>query len=62
MAWGSVADTAIATMQDFLGLGSEARMNTPSVPDGNWCWRMVPGQLTDSLSERIAALTKIYWR
>lgn len=62
MAWGSVADTAIATMQDFLGLGSEARMNTPSVPDGNWCWRMVPGQLTASLSERIAALTKIYWR
>jgi 4-alpha-glucanotransferase len=32
--------------QDVLGLGSEARMNTPGEPDGNWAWRLEPGQLT----------------
>ena len=36
----SVADRVLFPMQDVLGLGSEARMNTPSVPSGNWRWRM----------------------
>jgi 4-alpha-glucanotransferase len=36
----SVADTVVFPMQDVLGLGSEARMNTPSVASGNWRWRM----------------------
>jgi 4-alpha-glucanotransferase len=36
----SVADTVVFPMQDLLGLGSEARMNTPSVASGNWRWRM----------------------
>jgi 4-alpha-glucanotransferase len=40
----SVADTVIFPMQDILGLGSEARMNTPSVASGNWRWRMTPYQ------------------
>ncbi len=35
----SPADTAIIPMQDLLGLGSEARINTPGMPDGNWVWR-----------------------
>jgi 4-alpha-glucanotransferase len=39
-AWASVAQTAIAPMQDFLGLGSEARFNTPGVSEGNWAWRL----------------------
>lgn len=39
-AWASVADTAIAPMQDFLRLGSEARLNTPGVAAGNWAWRL----------------------
>ncbi len=39
-AWASVAATAIAPMQDFLGLGSEARLNTPGRADGNWGWRL----------------------
>jgi 4-alpha-glucanotransferase len=38
----SVADTVVFPMQDVLGLGSEARMNTPSVASGNWRWRMTP--------------------
>lgn len=62
MAWGSVADTAVATMQDFLGLGSEARMNTPSTPMGNWCWRARPEDFSAELAEKIHDLTVTYWR
>jgi 4-alpha-glucanotransferase len=40
IAASSTADLAIITAQDVLGLGSEARMNTPSTPKGNWAWRM----------------------
>jgi len=40
MAFSSVARTAIVPAQDIFGLGSEARMNTPSVPLGNWAWRL----------------------
>jgi 4-alpha-glucanotransferase len=36
----SVAGWVLFPAQDVLGLGSEARMNTPSVPSGNWRWRM----------------------
>lgn len=39
LANASVADTAIVPLQDVLGLGSEARMNTPGVAAGNWSWR-----------------------
>ena len=35
----SVADVAIVPLQDVLGLGSEARMNTPARAEGNWAWR-----------------------
>jgi len=36
-----------------LGLGSEARMNTPGKRDGNWRWRLEPGQLTPELAARL---------
>lgn len=39
-AWASVAHTAVAPMQDVLGLGAEARMNTPGIAKGNWGWRL----------------------
>ena len=61
-AWSSVASMAIAPIQDFLGLGSEARINTPGVASGNWQWRLKDGVLTDELAERIAKLTKVYSR
>ena len=61
-AWSSVANMAISPVQDFLGLGSEARINTPGVAAGNWQWRLRHGVLTDELAERIAKLTKIYSR
>ena len=61
-AWSSVANMAIAPIQDFLGLGSEARINTPGVASGNWQWRLKDGVLSDELAERIAKLTKVYSR
>lgn len=40
----SVAHLAIIPAQDLMGLGSEARMNTPGTTGGNWQWRLTPGQ------------------
>ena len=40
LAWQSVADLAIAPVQDVLRLGSEARMNTPGTAADNWAWRL----------------------
>ena len=61
-AWASIADTAVAQMQDFLELGSEARMNIPSTLGGIWQWRMRSDALTDQLSKEIYELTRIYGR
>ncbi len=61
-ALSSVADTAIIPVQDYLGLGSEARVNVPSTLGNNWKWRLRAGQLDDSLAERIREMTKLYGR
>jgi 4-alpha-glucanotransferase len=61
-AWGSVADFAIAPMQDVLNLGSEARMNVPGTPSGNWTWRMTDEQMATPALERLADLTELYYR
>jgi 4-alpha-glucanotransferase len=61
-AMASVAHTVIFPAQDVLGLGSEARMNTPSVPSGNWRWRLNNGELTSSLSRRLRTLAALYQR
>lgn len=61
-ALASVADTAIIPIQDYLGLGSEARINTPSTLGDNWKWRLLPGQLDDELAEEIRRFTKLYGR
>ncbi len=58
----SVADTAIIPAQDLLGLGNEARMNLPATTDGNWKWRLKPGELSDELAERLKEMTEIYGR
>jgi 4-alpha-glucanotransferase len=62
LAWASVADVALAPMQDLLALGSEARMNHPGRPAGNWAWRLTPSALTDELGARLAELTELYSR
>jgi len=56
-AWESNANIAIAPMQDFLSLGSNARMNTPGNAGGNWQWRVMSAQLKTDLAERIRQLT-----
>ncbi len=61
-ALGSVADTAIIPMQDWLSLGSAARINHPSTLGGNWGWRMREGALTTELAARIGRMTRIYSR
>ena len=48
MALSSTADTAVIPMQDILGLGSECRMNTPSLKNGSWRWRLLPGELDEA--------------
>ncbi|WP_432405120.1 4-alpha-glucanotransferase [Wukongibacter sp. M2B1] len=61
-AWGSVGSLAIAQMQDFLGLGTEARMNVPSTLGGNWQWRLRKYDLAEELAEKIYRMTKLYGR
>lgn len=63
LAWGSVGDTAMTTVQDLLGLGQEARMNTPStLGPPNWCWRLEPGALTEGIARRLRGMTEVYGR
>jgi 4-alpha-glucanotransferase len=62
LAWASVADHAVAPLQDVLGLGAEARMNFPGVAEGNWEWRFCARQLTDAVLDRLGSLTELYAR
>ena len=63
LAWASTACTAMTTTQDLLELGHHARMNTPStLGPPNWCWRLLPGMLTDDIAGRLLTLTAIYGR
>ncbi|MFZ1049118.1 MAG: 4-alpha-glucanotransferase [Candidatus Sulfotelmatobacter sp.] len=49
----SVSNTAIAPMQDILGLGNEARMNLPGTSCGNWERRMKPGAAAAAIATRL---------
>ncbi|MFH1854079.1 MAG: 4-alpha-glucanotransferase, partial [Candidatus Omnitrophota bacterium] len=62
MCEASIANTVIIPMQDILGLGREARMNTPSESKGNWRWRLSHEQLKKSLAKEILDLVKKYGR
>jgi 4-alpha-glucanotransferase len=55
----SVASLAVIPLQDILGIGSEARMNTPSKHSGNWRWRFLPQMLGDVLAEKLALLAEV---
>ena len=59
---GSVAELFVAQMQDYLALGSEARVNVPGIGGGNWRWRMLPGAATETLAKEIKALTHTFGR
>lgn len=58
----SVAELFMAQLQDYLGLGAQARINTPGKPNGSWQWRLLPHQLTESLAEKLADMARIYGR
>jgi 4-alpha-glucanotransferase len=58
-AEASVAELAVVPAQDLLGLGAEARMNTPAVPSGNWSWRAPEASWTPELAEHLSALVEI---
>ena len=62
LAMGSVADLCVIPMQDYLGLGSEARINIPSTLGGNWVWRMKKGQFDEETAAEIYRVTKLYGR
>lgn len=62
MAFASVSDTCIIPMQDYLELGEEARINTPSTLGKNWSWRMTADACSDKLAARIGELVRIYKR
>jgi 4-alpha-glucanotransferase len=56
LCFSTKARLAIAPMQDYLGLGSEARLNTPGKPDGNWRWRTTAAELAESDGDYIGDL------
>ena len=55
-AFASNSRLAIAPLQDFLGLGSEARVNVPGTSGGNWRWRVLDAQLSREVCDNIASL------
>ena len=62
LAWASVADTAIAPMQDVLELDRSARINMPGVAFGNWGWQMKSGAYTGRTEKGLREVTRIYDR
>ncbi|MDD5438763.1 MAG: 4-alpha-glucanotransferase [Candidatus Omnitrophica bacterium] len=62
LALMSVADLTVFPLQDIIGLGIEGRMNTPSVPTGNWSWRFKQDQVTQQITDRLAEMTWVYGR
>jgi 4-alpha-glucanotransferase len=58
-AQGSPASLSVAPLQDVLGLGSEARLNVPSVKSGNFRWRFLPGALAAPLAAKLASLAEV---
>ena len=59
MAQESVASLSVVPLQDVLGLGSEGRLNVPSVKDGNYRWRFQQGALKPELARRLASLAEV---
>lgn len=62
LALQSVARLAVIPVQDYLGLGKEARINVPSTLGGNWRWRLLPGEITSELTEKCRHMARLYHR
>ncbi len=61
-ALGSVGRLSVVPAQDLLGLGSEARMNTPGTEAGNWSWQAQDGVFDEALARRLRTLVERYDR
>ena len=62
LALASVADLAVIPLQDYLGLDSRARLNTPSTLGRNWAWRMEKGAFTQEIVDKCRFMAQIYGR
>lgn len=62
LALMSTSKYAIIPLQDYLALGSEARINTPGLASGNWQFRIKPNALSDELAGSIAFFVDLYGR
>ncbi len=61
-AYRSIANTVVISMQDILALGSEARMNVPGSPQGNWNWKFKLSDFNDDIIYRLNNLANKYGR
>lgn len=62
MALASVSRLAVMPLQDLMGLGSQARMNRPSVSVGNWEWRVERAEDYESLADWLKQQVNLYGR
>lgn len=62
LAMESVSDTCVIPVQDYLALGSEARMNHPATMNGNWTWRLTDLSIDEDLIRWIRRITQITGR
>jgi 4-alpha-glucanotransferase len=58
----SVSKLAVIPIQDYLGYGEEARMNKPSTNGTNWQWRLLPGEFSPAIQEKIRRMAQRYGR
>lgn len=61
-AMANQADTVVIPMQDLLGLGSDARTNTPGTTEGNWCWSLPETWPREQLAARIREVSRRFHR
>ncbi|MEJ2058548.1 MAG: 4-alpha-glucanotransferase, partial [Desulfofustis sp.] len=62
LALSSIAALAVIPLQDLLGFGSDCRMNTPGVAEGNWRWRCHQKYLNDELSGKLREWCSLFGR
>ena len=62
LAMASPAKLAVIPVQDYLGLGAEARINEPSTLGKNWKWRLLPGELNSDVLKQCRRMAKLYGR
>ena len=60
--WASPAERTLAPLQDFLSLGTEARMNYPGRGTGYWTWRVAQGVIDEALAARLRGMNESHDR